>query len=245
MVSFLAFLGVMALLLHGWLSRYSPTSGRVGEWVANVDRPLLRKALISLSVTLALFGLEDVFEYPPAIPPIVGIGILLMLAMGKVRVENVLSDVDWSTLVFFMAMFIVIRGVEALGVMDFIAGAIMSVAQSYATLLIVIVWVSAIVSALVDNIPFVMSMIPVIARIATTASVTSTPLYWALSLGGCLGGNGTLVGASANVVVAGIAERHGHHISFRFFLKYGMPVRTVTVAVSTVYLIIRYCVLHI
>jgi len=244
-VSFLAFLGVMALLLHGWLSRYSPTSGRVGEWVANVDRSLLRKALISLSVTLALFGLEDVFEYPPAIPPIVGIGILLMLARGKVRVEDVLSDVDWSTLVFFMAMFIVIRGVEALGVMDFIAGAIMSVAQGYAALLIVIVWVSAIVSAFVDNIPFVMSMIPVIARIATMASVTSTPLYWALSLGGCLGGNGTLVGASANVVVAGIAERHGHHISFRSFLKYGMPVMTVTVAVSTIYLIIRYCVLHI
>ena len=245
MLSFLAFLGVMAFLLRGWLRRYSPSTSSINGWIANVDRSLLRKALASLSVTLLLFGLEDVFEYPPAIPPIVGIGILLMLARGRVRIEDVLSDVDWSTLVFFMAMFIVIRGVEALGVMDFIAGAIMSVAHGYAALLIIIAWVSAVVSAFVDNIPFVMSMIPVIARIATTAAVASTPLYWALSLGGCLGGNGTLVGASANVVVAGIAERHGHHISFRSFLKYGMPVMTVTVAVSTVYLIVRYCVLHI
>ncbi len=245
MMSFLAFLAVMALLLRGWLRRYSPSSEGVGGWVTHVDRTLLYKALVSLSITLALFGLEDVFEYPPAIPPIVGIGILLMLARGRVGVQDVLSDVDWSTLVFFMAMFIVIRGVEALGVMDFIAGGIMSVAQGYAALLIIIVWISAVVSAFVDNIPFVMSMIPVIARIAATASVASTPLYWALSLGGCLGGNGTLVGASANVVVAGIAERHGHPISFRSFLKYGMPVMTVTVAVSTAYLIIRYCVLHI
>ncbi len=245
MLAFLSFLLVMTILLRDWLRRYSPKGEVIEVLVQGIDRKLLTKAFIALIVVLTLFGLEDLLKYPPAIPPLVGIGILLMLSRRRVRLEDVISGVDWSTLVFFMAMFIVIRGVEALGVMDFIASGIISVAKEYYSLLIIITWISAFVSAFVDNIPFVMSMIPVIAKISSIVSVNSTPLYWALSLGGCLGGNGTLVGASANVVVAGIAERHGHHISFIYFIKYGMPVMISTVIISTAYLILRYCVLHI
>ncbi len=142
-----------------------------------------------------------------------------------------------------MAMFIVIKGVEALGVMEFIANGILSFAKEYTSLMMVIVWVSAFVSAFINNIPFVMSMIPVIKFIATATDLDPTPLYWSLSLGGCLGGNNTLIGASANVVVAGIADRHGHHISFASFIKYGMPIMISTVALSSVYLIIRYALL--
>jgi len=106
--------------------------------------------------------------------------------------------------------------------------------------MLLIVWVSAIVSAFVDNIPFVMSMIPVIASIASMSHIDPAPLYWSLSLGGCFGGNGTLVGASANVVVAGIAERYGVPLSFTEFMKYGMMVTIATVSVASAYLILRY-----
>ena len=245
-LAFTAFLAVTWASLRGWVRRYGGAAPAFeGVTHPPVNRPLLLKALASMAVVLTLFGFEDVLKYPPAIPPLVGIGILLMLVRRGVKLEDVVSGVDWPTLVFFMAMFIVIKGVEALGVMDFIASGIMAVAKDYVSLIIVITWVSAFVSAFVDNIPFVMSMIPVVSKISVAAGVTSTPLYWALSLGGCLGGNGTLVGASANVVVAGIAERHGHHITFNYFLKRGMPVMVATVLTSTAYLILRYCILHI
>ncbi|HDJ83478.1 MAG TPA: hypothetical protein ENG44_00595, partial [Desulfurococcaceae archaeon] len=191
----------------------------------------------------ALFLLEDFLEYPPAIPPLIGIGVLLLLLRNRIRIESLLEDVDWSTLVFFIAMFIVIKGVEDLGVMEFIAREIYSFSTDYMVLILLILWVSAIVSAFVDNIPFVMAMVPVIAAMAKAATLNPIPLYWALSLGGCLGGNGTLVGASANVVVAGIAERHGYTISFRSFIRYGMPVLMLTVGLASIYLVLRYVIL--
>ncbi len=242
---FFLFMLVMKFLIKGWLRSY-PKEVKVidlGGGPVYVRRVMLSKVLIALVVVIALFALEDFLEYPPSIPPLVGIGLLLVMTRRTVRIDRVLRDVDWSTLVFFMAMFIVIKGVEALGVMEFIANGILSFAKEYTSLMLVIVWVSAFVSAFIDNIPFVMSMIPVIKFIATATGLDPTPLYWSLSLGGCLGGNGTLIGASANVVVAGIADRHGHHISFASFIKYGMPVMISTVALSSVYLIIRYALL--
>ena len=139
-----------------------------------------------------------------------------------------------------MAMFIVIRGIERLGVMEFIAGLILGTSHSLSILLMLILWISAFTSAFVDNIPFVMSMIPVIKSISSSLGFDPTPLYWALSLGGCLGGNGTLIGASANIVVAGIADKHGYHISFKTFTKRGMVVMISTVACSAIYLLLRY-----
>ncbi len=248
-VDFLAFLALIRLLFSKWINLYTSKArhldGRKLNYSVVVDSFMLRRSLSILGIVIALFLLEDFLEYPPAIPPLIGIGVLLALLRGRIRIESLLEDVDWPTLVFFIAMFMVIKGVEDLGVMEFIAYKIYSFSTDYTVLLLLILWVSAIVSAFVDNIPFVMAMVPVISVIARITGLNSAPLYWALSLGGCLGGNGTLVGASANVVVAGIAERHGYHISFRGFLKYGMPVLFLTVGLASLYLILRYVVLGV
>lgn len=242
-VDFFVFLGVMRLLIRRWLEEYLRSArldvlAELG--VASIEKGLLRRVLVCLGIVIVLFTLEDFLRYPPAVPALIGAGLLMALARKRISIEQVLADVDWSTLVFFMAMFIVIKGVEELGVMEFIAYGIVGYAKSLTALLMLILWVSAFTSAFVDNIPFVMVMVPVISSISAVLAIDPKPLYWSLSLGGCLGGNGTLVGASANVVVAGIADRHGYHISFKSFMRYGMPVMVATVAVSALYLIIRY-----
>jgi len=242
-VDFFVFLGVMRLLIRRWLEEYrrSARLDALAELgVASIEKGLLRRVLVCLGIVIVLFTLEDFLRYPPAVPALIGAGLLMALARKRISIEQVLADVDWSTLVFFMAMFIVIKGVEELGVMEFIAYGIVGYAKSLAALLMLILWVSAFTSAFVDNIPFVMVMVPVISSISAVLAIDPKPLYWSLSLGGCLGGNGTLVGASANVVVAGIADKHGYHISFKSFMRYGMPVMVATVAVSALYLIIRY-----
>ncbi len=243
-LDFLAFLALLKVMNRGWIAEYNRIVSRMVSLPHRnneVDKELLRRTFIALAIVISLFVLEDFLGYPPAIPALIGVGILMLLVGERVSIEDVLKGVDWSTLVFFMAMFIVIRGVEDLGVVDFIAECICYASSNYVELVLIIVWVSALFSALVDNIPFVMTMIPVIKSVAASLAVDPTPLYWALSLGACLGGNGTLVGASANVVVAGIADKHGYHISFRMFSKYGMPVMLLTVALSSIYLIFRYC----
>ncbi len=241
---FFIFLLVIRLLLRGWLSDYRSKVGVTIESLRSeeIDKSLFIKVILVLSTVIALFGFEDVFDYPPAIPPIIGAGLLLLMARRNVTIDDVLKGVDWSTLVFFMAMFIIIKGIEDLGVMKFIADGMVYIAHSYLVLMMLLVWISAFASAFIDNIPFVMSMMPVLYIISHITGYNMVPFCWALSLGGCLGGNGTLIGASANVVVAGIAERHGHHISFTSFFRYGMPVMVATVGLSSVYLIMRYCI---
>lgn len=244
-VDFLAFLLLVKIMFSDRIRSYSAHTKSIKEASFNnrIDKYVLHRTLGILAMVIMLFLLEDMLEYPPAIPPLIGIGILLFLLRNRVKVESLLEEVDWSTLVFFIAVFVVIKGVEDLGVIEFIAKEIYGFSTDYMVLILLILWVSAIVSALIDNIPFVMAMVPIIAVIARATSMDSTPLYWALSLGGCLGGNGTLIGASANVVVAGIAERHGYTISFRQFIKYGMPVLLLTVGLASIYLVLRYVVL--
>ena len=243
-IDFLAFLILIRVLFSKWINLYGSHARTIRNLQPSnrIDKYLLRRTLVILLMVIVLFLLEDFLEYPPAVPPLIGIGVLLLLLRNRVRIESLLEDVDWSTLVFFIAMFIIIKGVEDLGVMEFIAREIYSFSTDYMVLILLILWVSAIVSAFVDNIPFVMAMVPVVAAIARASALNPTPLYWALSLGACLGGNGTLVGASANVVVAGIAERHGYMISFKSFIKYGMPVLMLTVGLASIYLVLRYTI---
>ncbi len=220
-----------------WRKRVEHT--RIVEEIS-IDYPLMMKSIAAFILTIILFLLEDVIGYPPAIPAVIGTGILLATASREVSIHMALEGVEWTTLVFFVFMFIVIRGIEILGVMDFIANSIATLHLPLELLIIIIVWVSALLSALVDNIPFVMSMIPVIKQLNTMMGISSPVLFWALSLGGCLGGNGTLVGASANIVVASIAEKHGYNISFKYFFKQGLPVTILTVFLATIYLLLFY-----
>ncbi|MCD6323923.1 MAG: anion permease, partial [Desulfurococcales archaeon] len=164
-IAFLAYLFTLRVLFASWLKDYRERVKGITFSVRGFDivrKGLLLKVLVVFVTVVTLFFLEDVFNYSPAIPPLMGAGILLIAAKDVINIDDALKKVDWTTLVFFIGMFIVIRGVQDLGVMDFIAKELASAGGSYIVLLTLIIWVSAMVSAFVDNIPFVMSMIPVI-----------------------------------------------------------------------------------
>lgn len=241
---FLVFALIIRIIFGKWFAEYREKLRKISlesvKYYVSIDKKKLEKTLIPFLLVVLLFTLEDFIGYPPAVPALIGVGILFILIGKKVDIEEILHRVDWTTLVFFIAMFIVIKGVEELGLMESIAYGIIGFSTDHRILMLIVVWVSAFISAFVDNIPFVMTMLPVIDVIANNVAYDITPLYWALSLGSCLGGNGTLIGASANVVVAGIAEKHGYHISFGGFIKYGLSVMIITILVSTIYLLIRY-----
>lgn len=242
-ICFLAYLLTFKIMHRSWLRRYGEVARSIQLEITHsqiVNKSFLRKMFLIFALVIILFFLEDFLKYPPAIPAIIGAGLAVTLSRRYVRIEELLHFVDWTTLVFFISMFMVVRGVERLGTIDFIASSISAASAGPTEALMLVLWISAVMSAFIDNIPFVMAMVPIVPTVALAVNMQSTALYWALSLGSCLGGNGTLVGASANIVVAGIAERYGHHISFRYFVKYGMPVMLVTVGVSAIYLILRY-----
>ncbi len=242
-VAFLVFLAVFKFINKGWFKSYIDSINKKGSIIVNypvVNGVLLKRVIVILALVITLFFLEDVLKYPPAVPAMIGAGLLIALTRDYIKLEDVIKFIDWSTLVFFMAMFIIIKGIEELGTIEFIAKGIASISGNVAITLILILWVSAILSAFIDNIPFVMAMVPVIPIVSSALGIDPKPLYWALSLGACFGGNGTAVGASANVVVLGIAEKYGYHISFKYFMKYGFVTVLTTVGVSTIYLIVRY-----
>jgi len=240
-VDVLALVLLCPLMFRSWFREYRARVREVEvRGGAPLDRSLLRKVLATLAIVISLFALEDALGYPPSVPAVMGAAITLVLVRDRVSVDDVMSFIDWPTLVFFVFMFVAIRGIERMGVMDFVAKSIAFLAPSPHLALMAILWISALLSAFVDNIPFVMAMVTVVPRLATSLGIDATPLYWALSLGGCLGGNGTLVGASANVVVAGIAEKHGYSMHFRWFMRFGIPTTLLTVGLAALYLLARY-----
>ena len=203
------------------------------------DRILYRKSIGVLLFTIALFIIGEFFGIPPVASAFTGATLLLLLS-GE-DIFKTLEHVEWSTLLFFAGLFVVVGGVERMGVIELIADRVLYVSQgNFMMAMISIVWVSAITSAIIDNIPFTATMIPVVFSIASSLNMPSEPFFWALSIGACMGGNATLIGASANVVGVGIAERNGILIDFKSFLKDGIIVTIVTVGVATLYLVVRY-----
>ena len=163
-----------------------------------------------------------------------------MMIIGRQNIEEVVSDVEWPTIIFFTALFIVVGGMVETGVIDKLADLIMGVTGGKPVMtMMIILWVSALLSSTLDNIPFVATMIPLITAMGNDG-MDVMPLWWALSLGACLGGNGTLIGASANVVLSGISARHGYPITYVQFLKIGFPMMILSVAICSVYMLIRY-----
>lgn len=214
------------------------------------DKPLLVKSLLVIAGVLVAFVGARFIGLESGTIGIAGAALLLLLDnFGKPAerqnesVTAVFNEVEWVTLFFFIGLFVVVKGVESTGVLETLAGKLIAATGGdlKATGL-GILWSSAFLSAVVDNIPFVATMIPMIKSMAPAFGGADglLPLWWALSLGACLGGNGTLVGASANLTVAGIAERNG--VSFRFltYTKHALPMMVVHVAVCHVYWIWRY-----
>ena len=164
----------------------------------------------------------------------------VMLLIGGQDAEDVILGVEWSTILFFIGLFVVVGGLNSTGVIAMLANGMLELVGDNEVLAIVLVlWASALISAFLDNIPFVATPHPHDPDHAAGRHGCAT-LWWALSLGACLGGNGSLIGASANVVLAGVSAKNGYPITFMSYLKKGFPLMLLSVAICTVYLLIRF-----
>ena len=214
------------------------------------DRRLLRQSLAVIGLVIVGFVTARYIGLDAGSIALSGAALLLLLDnLGRSRdeqthhVHTVFAEVEWITIFFFVGLFAVVAGVEHAGLLSWFADRIIALTGgSLAATALVIMWASAILSAVIDNIPFVATMIPVIKNMAPIFGGPEglLPLWWSLSLGACLGGNGTLIGASANLTVAGIAERAGVPFRFLTFLKYAFPMMLMSIVISTVYVWLRY-----
>ena len=208
------------------------------------DVPLLVRSAVVLAAVLAGFVARPVIGIEPSLVALLGAGALV--AISRMDAEDYLADVEWSTLVFFMGLFVMVGALVEVGVIGSLAeSATTAVGDHYFLGATALIFGSGVISGVVDNIPYVATMSPLVADLvhAGDGSAGANAAWWALALGADLGGNATAVGASANVVVLGIAARNGHPITFWGFTKYGVVVATTTIVVAWVYLALRYFVL--
>lgn len=202
------------------------------------DRSLLIKSIVMTVMTVSGFVLHSILGLETSVVALSAAAVMLML--GRQDPEKTVSEVEWTTIIFFIGLFIVVGSLVETGLIDRLAGIIMEITDGNKIMtMIIVLWVSALLSSTLDNIPFVATMIPLIAALGS-GGMDVLPLWWALSLGACLGGNGTLVGASANVVMAGVSEKKGYRITYMGFLKVGFPTMLMTVALCTVYMLLRF-----
>ena len=212
---------------------------------ALTDVPLLIKSMVVMSLVIFGFIYGHGHGIEPGTVALVGAAVLMLLEIYKFgaeeqshKVHKALGEVEWETIFFFMGLFMLVYGVERAGLLSLLGQELLNFTDGdIAFTAILVLWSSAIFSAIVDNIPFVATMIPLIESMQDELGGHDAilPIWWALSLGACLGGNGSLVGASANVMVASFAERAGHRISFLKFMKLGFPLMIATVAIAHVY----------
>lgn len=220
-----------------------PSIMALDEREAIQDKRLLVVSLAVLSTVTAAFVLHSVLHLEPSVVALVG--GLVLLALSRLDAEDVARDVEWPTLVFFAGLFVMVGALVNTGVIDTIARSAADAAEGrLAWASIGLLWGSGVLSGVVDNIPYVATMSPVVAELVSAEGGTdqATSLWWSLALGADLGGNATAVGASANVVVLGLAEKAGYRIGFWGFTKYGLVVAFVTIALATPYVALRYFV---
>ena len=220
------------------------------------DPVMLKKSLFVLALVLTGFVFHGMLHFQPATVALVGAGLLLLLSRTH-EPHHILAEVEWPTIFFFMGLFIIIGGIVKVGLIKWMSVQVLAITQGnlFATSMVVM-WFSAFASAFIDNIPYVATMNPLIIDMAKQLwpNVTGLnllhhpdlmPIWWSLALGACLGGNGTAIGASANVIVVGMSEKLGKRISFGKFMLYGIPIMVLTVFMSTIYVWIRYYMLKI
>jgi Na+/H+ antiporter NhaD/arsenite permease-like protein len=202
------------------------------------NRTNMRRLLIILGVVIVLFFFHTRLHLLPATIAMGGAGAGLLWV--RTNVEETLSHLEWGVLLFFLALFVIVGGLEAAGVLTLLATGIVDLARENLLLAsLVLLWVAAIVSAVVDNIPFTIAVVPVIQSLGTLG-VQSSPLWWALALGAGFGGNGTPLGSTANVVTVSLSERTRNPITMKLWLKTGLPVMVVTCLVASVMFVILF-----
>lgn len=201
---------------------------------------LLKKSLIVFSIVLLGFFFHSQLGYSSAVVALGGATLLLLIS-GE-SIDEAMLSIEWPTIFFFAGLFIIVGSLVEVGLIGKLAKIIVSLTGNNLLLTgILIIWFSAIFSAFLDNIPFVATLIPLIQAMGASG-MNITPLWWAVSLGACLGGNGTLIGASANVVVAGLAEKHGYKLTYARYFKTGFPLMIMSIVLSTIYLVIFYLI---
>jgi len=220
------------------------------EQDAITDTRLLKQSLLVLSLVIGGFIMAHPLHLEPATVAMFGAALLLLLSnLGNnaekqsENVNQIFGKVEWVTIFFFVGLFIAVKGIEEAGLLDILADKALKLTGGDLTLTaMTILWISAIASTLVDNIPFVATMIPLIKSMAPTFGGADNlmPLWWSLALGACLGGNGSLVGASANLIVAGFAERSGHRIRFLPFMAAAFPLMILSILIASIYIYLRY-----
>ncbi len=236
----------------------------MNEKEAIKDPVMLTKSLIVLGIVLIGFIFHGMLHFQPATVALFGAGLLLLMSKTH-DPHHYLADVEWPTIFFFIGLFILVGGVAKVGLIKMMSEKMLELTQGnmFATSM-VIMWFSAIASAIVDNIPYVATMNPLVIDMAHSLASDPQntgwyglkgfellhykelmPVWWSLALGACLGGNGSAIGASANVIVVGFSEKAGKRISFMKFAAYGFPIMVVTVFIAMVYVWLRYYVLNI
>ncbi len=228
----------------------------MNEREAIKDPLMLKKSLFVLLIVVLGFVFHGMFNYEPATVALFGAALLLLLS-GTHDPHRYLAEVEWPTIFFFMGLFIIIGGVVKVGLIKWMSMEVLAITHGnmLATSML-LMWFSAFASAFVDNIPYVATMNPLIIDMAHQLwpqlqglkllhNPELMPIWWSLALGACLGGNGTAIGASANVIIVGMSERAGKKISFIRFLAYGIPIMILTVFISMIYVWLRYYVLKI
>ena len=248
---------VPAFMLLKWMYRDEFSGKRIRD-VAELEAKYGIKDHKMLTISGSILGLVILgfFLHPITHMPVswiaLGGAVLMLLATNRHELDEPLEEVEWTTLLFFAGLFVLVHSLQYMGVINFIGeyveraivwfpqgdGGIIRLTAA----MVILLWVSAIASAFIDNIPYTATMIPIVLQISIGANVDLGPLIWALAFGACLGGNGTLIGASANVVMAGMSEEAGYPVSFNEFFKAGFPMMILTTAIVTLYMVLVYAV---
>jgi len=236
----------LGLLIFLFRNKLKSTPERM-ERVAKLDNsktisdyPLMKRSLAVLGLVILGFMLQDTIHVQTCITAMAGASFLLMFE----KPQEILHDVEWNTIFFFIGLFIIIGGLEASGGIDLIAQWLLDITKgSQQATAMVILWASGIVSGIIDNIPYTVTMSPMLIQVQNVMGADYThPLWWCLSLGACLGGNMTIIGAAANVIVSETSAAAGHPISFMKFMKYGALITFISLAMSSVYIYFRFLV---
>ena len=242
----IACLGLMWVMYHGKLKVSRENRARMMSYKEEgliKDKRMLKISLITVAVMLVLLALESTLKIGTASISM-SAGLFLILVGQRNDIEHIMvHEVDWVTLFFFVGLFIIVEGLVQTGFISLLAHKVLELTHNQARpTSMAILWLSGILSAFIDNVPFVATMIPLIKQIGTVISQSNLmdPIWWSMSLGTCLGGNGTLIGASSNVVAIGITKKNGINISFMEFTKVSVAYTILSLIISSVYILIRY-----
>lgn len=202
------------------------------------NRKLMKQSIAVMVLVVIGFIIHDKLGFDSCM---IALGAAaIMLIIGHQEVDQIISEVEWTTIVFFMSLFVVVGGLERTGVIHSISSWLINATEGhYILTMLVLLWASALLSSVLDNIPFVATLIPLVLTMQQQG-MNVEAFWWAISLGACLGGNGTMIGASANVVLSDIANKHGYPITFKSYLRVGFPFMLMSVGIATVFLLVRY-----